>query len=418
MLPVTIVTPSYNQAPFLEATIRSVLEQDYPDIEYLVIDGGSTDGTLDILRRYQRRLTWISERDAGQSDALNKGFRRAKGQIVAWLNSDDVYLPGAVRRAVEFLEQHPAAAMVYGEADCIDESGKLLGSYFSRHFDLAELALSCFVCQPTVFLRRTAVGDVGWLDPSLHYAMDYDLWIRLAQKYPVAYLPEKLACYRAHAAAKTFVRRDRSYQEAIRVVKKRFGYVAYPWCLGLADYRVSSVDQFFEARPITRLARWAALALFLGHNLGSGKGVRHLIGHFAGRASGRWPDGSVTREFRLSASPEPGDRFLEFHGRHLFPAGNLALDVYYNDALWDRIVVRSSGPFVGTVELPEPTREGEPHSILLRTDTVGRCAPEFRPLSFVLEDVLIRKDYWLGEPPRRVTGFCPTRDALAEKYGR
>jgi len=415
MAPVTIITPSYNQGPFLEETIRSVLEQDYPDIEYLVIDGGSTDGTLDILRRHEQHLTWVCERDAGQSDALNKGFRRARGEVIAWLNSDDVYLPGAVRRAVEFLEQHPSVAMVYGDADYIDQSGKLLGPYFSQHLDLAELALSCFVCQPTVFLRRQAVADVGWLDPTLHYTMDYDLWIRLAQRYPVAYLPEKLACYRAHPGAKTFAHRDQSYEEAIRIVKKRFGYVAYPWLLGLADYRVNRADQFFDRRPITPLARWAALALFIGHNLGSGRGVRHLFDHFAGRASVRWPNGAVTREFRLSLRQEPGDRFVEFHGQHLFPAARLTLDVYYNGALWDQIVVRRSGPFVATVELPEATGRDEPHSILLRTETIGRFAPEFCALSFVLDDVLIVKDYILAEPPRRVRGFRPTRDTLAKK---
>lgn len=415
MLPVTIVTPSYNQGRFLEATIRSVLGQDYPGLEYLVIDGGSTDETLGILRRYHQQLTWVSEPDAGQSDAINKGFRRAGGEVIAWLNSDDVYLPGAVRKAVEYLEQHPSVAMVYGDADYIDQSGRFLKPYLSQEFNLAELALSCFICQPAVFLRRTAVAEVGWLDPNLHYTMDYDLWIRLGQKYPVAHLPEKLACFRAHAGAKTFAGRERLYEEATRTARKHFGYVPHPWWQGLADYRLNRGDQFFERPPTTPQARWAALALFIGYNLGSARGVRHLFDHFAGTAALRWPDGWVTREFSLPLRLESGDRFVEFHGRHLFSACKLILDVYYNDALWDRLVIHTPGPFVGSVELPDAARRGELDSILLRTETIGRFVPELRALSFMLDDVLILKDYRLTEPPRRARGFRPNRDTLTEK---
>ncbi len=418
MLSVTIVTPSYNQGKFLEATIQSVLVQNYPCLEYLVMDGGSTDETLDILRRYERYLTWVSEPDAGQSDALNKGFQRARGEIVAWLNSDDVYLPGAIWKAVEFFERNPATAMVYGDADCIDSSGKLLAPYLTQHFDLQHLALSCFVCQPTVFMRRQALADVGWLDPRLHFTMDYDLWMRLGREYPVAYLPEKLARYRVHPAAKTFTGREQSYIEAIRTVKKYFGYVPHPWCLGLADYRINRVDQFFEKRPIKPWTQWRGLVLFLAHNLSSSAGRRHLHDHFAGRVALRWPDGWVTREFQLPLGLEAGDRFVEFHGQHLLSRNPLALDVYYNGVLWDQIVVSAHGPFVAAVELAEPALEPEQQTISLRAPILGRLPRDFRGLSFLLDDVLIVKDPDLGRPPRRAPGLRPTRDTLQDKAQR
>ena len=137
---VSIITPSRNQAPFLEATIQSVLAQDYPEIEYLVIDGDSTDGSLDIIKRYQKRLAyWVSEPDLGQTDAINKGFAHANGEIFAWLNSDDLLLPGAITEAVDFLVKHPETGMVYGDADFIDETGRVIGSFPARQTDYRRL---------------------------------------------------------------------------------------------------------------------------------------------------------------------------------------------------------------------------------------------------------------------------------------
>ena len=134
---VSIVTPSYNQAAFLEETIRSVLEQDYPRVEYIIIDGGSTDGSAEIIQRYADRLAyWVSERDRGQTDAINKGFARATGSILAWLNSDDTYQPGALREAVDYLLAHPDVGMVYGDGNFIDEHGKVIGRFPSAQTDL------------------------------------------------------------------------------------------------------------------------------------------------------------------------------------------------------------------------------------------------------------------------------------------
>lgn len=202
---VSIVTPSYNQAAFLNATIRSVLDQDYPNLEYIIIDGGSTDESVNIIRRYQARLAyWVSERDAGQADAINKGWQRARGEIVAYLNSDDTYEPGAVRAAVEYLMQHPDSALVYGHCYQINEAGERVGMLRAIPVDVRALLLRNSIMQPTVFLRRAVLEQVGMLDLTLGYSLDYDLWLRVAQHHHIGALPKPLANFRAHDASKSF----------------------------------------------------------------------------------------------------------------------------------------------------------------------------------------------------------------------
>ncbi|MDL1897252.1 glycosyltransferase, partial [Anaerolineae bacterium CFX7] len=178
---VSIVTPSFNQAAFLEETIRSVLTQNYPHIEYIVIDGGSTDGSVDIIRKYENRLAyWVSEQDAGQADAINKGWRRATGEIIAYLNSDDTYEPGAVRAAVEYLAQHPETAMVYGHCYQVNEHGERVGTLRAIPVNIHTLLLHNAIMQPTAFIRRRVLDHTGMLDVELGHAMDYDLWLRIA----------------------------------------------------------------------------------------------------------------------------------------------------------------------------------------------------------------------------------------------
>ncbi len=202
---VSIVTPSFNQGEFIAATIESVLAQDYPHINYLVVDGGSTDGTLDVLRSYGERIRWLSEPDGGQADAVNKGIARTRGPIVAWLNADDVYLPGAVTRAVAELEKHPEAGLVYGNAEFIDRAGTTLGPCPQvEPFSLNRLIHHLdFIVQPATFFHRAAFDAVGGLDAGLRYCLDYDLWIRLARHAPVRYLPTTLAQARIYPETKT-----------------------------------------------------------------------------------------------------------------------------------------------------------------------------------------------------------------------
>jgi glycosyltransferase involved in cell wall biosynthesis len=222
---VSIVTPSYNQAVYLEETIQSVLSQDYPRIEHIIVDGGSTDGSLEIIQRYERdarhqnRLGWwISERDQGQTDAINKGFAHAKGDILAWLNSDDTYLPYAVGEAVEYLQNHPEVGMIYGDANLIDKVGDVIGIFPARQTDYRRLRRGyVHIPQQASFFRAGLWRQVGPLDPTFYFAMDYDLWVRLARLSTLQYTPRLWANFRLHHTGKSVVADDRCWPEMVRV---------------------------------------------------------------------------------------------------------------------------------------------------------------------------------------------------------
>ena len=216
---VSIVTPSFNQARFLEATMQSVLTQDYPNIEYIVVDGGSADESADIIRKYESKLAWwVSEKDKGQTDAINKGFARAKGEILAWLNSDDTYEPGAIQAAVKYLSDHPEAGMVYGDANFINEEGRIIGKFNAAQTDYRLLRQGyVHIPQQTMFFRADLWKQVGPLDPTFYFAMDYDLWTRIARIAPLHYTPQIWANFRLHSSGKTIVADDRCWPEMIRV---------------------------------------------------------------------------------------------------------------------------------------------------------------------------------------------------------
>jgi glycosyltransferase involved in cell wall biosynthesis len=216
---VSILTPSFNQGVFLEETILSVLEQDYPNLEYLIVDGGSTDESLKIINRYASRLAWwISEPDHGQTDAINKGFAHARGDILAWLNSDDTYLPHAVTEAVQFLQNHPDVGMVYGDANLVDQHGGLLGKFPARQTSYKRLRRGhVHIPQQAAFFRAKLWRQVGPLDPSFFFAMDYDLWVRLARIAPLHHYPMPWANFRLHGTGKTTISDDRCWPEMLRV---------------------------------------------------------------------------------------------------------------------------------------------------------------------------------------------------------
>ncbi len=217
---VSIVTPSFNQAAYLEQTIRSVLEQDYPNIEYLVVDGGSSDGSVGIIGRYADKLAWwVSEKDRGQAEAINKGLRRARGEIVAWLNSDDVYQPGAIAKAVTAFEQNPQAGLVYGDLLSIDSHGQPFNLQTFKPYTLTDLMAFHIIGQPSVFMRREVLEQAGELDPSYHYLLDHHLWLRMASLAPMVYVPETLAAARFHAGAKNVAQAARFGEEAFRLVR-------------------------------------------------------------------------------------------------------------------------------------------------------------------------------------------------------
>lgn len=200
---VSVITPSYNQAEFLEDTIQSVLAQDYPAIEYLIVDGGSTDGSVDIIKKYNSQLTWwVSEPDEGQASAINKGMARAQGEIVAWLNSDDLYLPGAVGEAVTSFQENPQASMVFGNAITIDAKGTPLKKLIFPSWGLEDLIGFRIICQPAVFIRRDAYERVKGLDLKYHFMLDHQLWIRIASLGPIQHEDSFWAAARHHGAAK------------------------------------------------------------------------------------------------------------------------------------------------------------------------------------------------------------------------
>jgi glycosyltransferase involved in cell wall biosynthesis len=214
---VSIVTPSFNQAIFLEDALQSVLNQDYPNIEYIVIDGGSTDGSQEILKRYADRLAfWTSEPDRGQADAINKGLRRATGEIVAWLNSDDMYMASAIQEAVQTLSANPEAGMVYGDGLMVDSEGRLLDPHRYRSYGVLDLLCFDVLLQPTVFMRRNVVEEVGYLGEEYHLVLDHELWIRIASRHPIIHMPSFWAIERTHIEAKTVAQAAGWVEEAER----------------------------------------------------------------------------------------------------------------------------------------------------------------------------------------------------------
>jgi glycosyltransferase involved in cell wall biosynthesis len=203
---ISIITPSYNQGQFIERTILSVLEQDYPTIEYIIIDGGSTDNTMEILKKYEDRLIWKSEPDKGQSDAINKGFIMATGEIFAWLNSDDTYKAGAINTAVDYLVKHPRVDLIYGNGNLIDERDNLIGEFKSATVDLRACLYhgQISVFQPSVFFRKDVFEKIGALDEKLDITMDIDYWIRITrQGLTMEHIDCSLANLRWHQLAKT-----------------------------------------------------------------------------------------------------------------------------------------------------------------------------------------------------------------------
>ncbi|HYW73539.1 MAG TPA: glycosyltransferase family 2 protein [Pyrinomonadaceae bacterium] len=221
---VSIVTPTYNQAAFLPETIETVLAQDYPRIEHIVIDDGSTDNTREILSSYGDRFIWESHANRGQTPTINKGWQRSRGDIITWLNSDDTYLPGAVSKAVAYFQEHPDVDIVYGDTLLTEADGTPIERMIAPEFSYRALVANCHnpIPQPSAFIRRRVMEDIGLLDPHYYYFMDWDFWLRAGIRHSFAYFPELLSTYRLHEESKTVAQAVKAAPELEYMYRKFF----------------------------------------------------------------------------------------------------------------------------------------------------------------------------------------------------
>ena len=290
-LRVSVVMPSYNHAPYLRAAIDSVLAQDYGALDLVVIDGGSQDVSVEILRSYGGRLAFVSARDRGQADAINRGFARTTGDILCWLNSDDMFVPGVIPRVVQAFEDHPDVDFVYGRGWNISESGEIDDAGVLT-LDLWRLIHQRnFIQQPSCFFRRSLIERVGPVDESLHYVMDWDLWIRFAA-YRGLYVDEFWSYNRVHRQNKTQSGHFRRWAEIRRMVRR---YTDVRWPPVMSLYLLEAILHRIRGRRVPRLIEHGLVRVF-------SLGMRRDM-------SGRYADGGVGRRFRFSVgNPRGRDR--------------------------------------------------------------------------------------------------------------
>ena len=295
---ISIVTPSYNQGHFLEETIRSALLQGYPNLEYIIIDGGSTDNSLDIIRKYEQWITyWVSETDNGQSEAINKGWQRSTGRILAWINSDDTYEIDALIKVAEFILNNTDVDMIYGDCNIIDDKSRFKEKAPTKTFDIKSLVCNeWFIPQQSTFMSSDVIKNIGRVNENLHLVMDWDLWLRIALKgYKISYFPQTLANFRQYPEAKTFNQSTISAEEKITVLNdifanpeyfpkiipfKRSAYwYVYQWA-GYVYFkkgnRKRALSYFFKSvmhKPICLTTRYTIERLFL-YLLGSSRYVK------------------------------------------------------------------------------------------------------------------------------------------------
>lgn len=395
---VSIVTPSLNQKEYLPAAVESVLRQDYPRLEYIVVDGGSTDGSVEVLRGYDGRLRWISEPDTGQANAINKGFRLSSGEILAWINADDLLLKGAVRKAVDAFRQEPDAGMVYGEGFLIDEEGRIKGRFpHSAPFNLWRLIhYGDTILQQTAFMRRSALEAVGRLDESLHWGLDWDLFIRLGKRYRARYIPEDLACLREYGTTKTSTGGYRRLRELGDVIRRHAGRRWTPSWAGYAqDFLYSQLAE--SARKGLPPGLGAAAAWMIR---GLVRLVQPTVWRYMEESQGWYPDHGAAPHARFLLPNLRRPASLVIEGR---------LPPFVPEPLQQSLTVVVNGRELARVDLPEgsfrvvePAPEWANGEVLLVDLLASRCIsrrfyPSWartRKISYFLERVEITP----GEP--------------------
>lgn len=366
---VSIITPSYNQGKFIRQTIESVLMQDYENVEYIVVDGGSKDDTLSILKEYEGKLTYISEKDNGQSDAINKGFHMAKGEIVAWLNSDDTYEPDCISRAVEEFDNNEKLGLLYGDGYIIDEEDRKVKIFeYTQEFDLWKLVnFWDYIMQPATFFRSSYLNEVGYLDVGLQYCMDWDLWIKLASVSDVMYINEILACSREYGDTKTSTGGEKRLGEITKLLQK-YSKKAEP--LGVISYKAS-----------TRYTKYA-----------KGKITRFVLGRYLGyvhkrldkRIPGKYQDGWIGEEYSFLVP-----MFKREISMVLISITNTELPVRIkvNEKLLSEYVFRQAEEKAFYIELPESNGELF-YSIEIKCGRTIKAEGDSRKLSVRVKEII------------------------------
>lgn len=386
---ISVVMPTLNQAGFIAESVRSVMAQAVPGLELVVADGGSTDGTQDLLAdlaaEYPGRLRWASSPDSGPADAVNRAVARARAPLIGWLNSDDLYKPGAVARAVAHFETHPRHVMVYGEAEHVDIDGHRIDRYPTLPPDtpLSAWVDGCPICQPSAFFRRSAFDAIEGLDTSFAAAFDYDFWLRLWHRFPgqVGFIDTLQAGSRLHAGAITMRMRERVALEGIRVVHRHFGAAPLHWLLTHLEELLATHPFHRERLDVpARLRALLAQALpclgpdapsALEDHLRRHRGAQLATEHFGCDVHADGWAGPVCHVRLWQADPPV--RLIRLHCRHASPRGGpLSLSVTLPEERTYRVDVARAGIFV--LDLPvEPCRPGE--RVVIRVATMPCFIP-------------------------------------------
>jgi glycosyltransferase involved in cell wall biosynthesis len=298
---ISIITPSFNQGKFIQRTIESVLRQDIADLEYIVMDGGSQDQTIEILKSYGDRIKWKSEHDAGTGDAVNKGLTAANGRIIGWLNSDDIYYDGTLRTALNYFKENPEADVLYGDANHIDDLDQIIEKYPTEPWSWERLQQQCIISQPAAFFRRTVIERYGLLDTRRLHCVDYEYWLRLGKGGArFFYLAKTLAATRLHANAKTVALRRACHEDINNILREHLGKVPTRW---LINYAHAVVEEKGIAHDQERQFVLTLVKESIGASLQWNRGISNeLIRTTAGlltRTAAGWLVHEAKRRLRL-----------------------------------------------------------------------------------------------------------------------